>query len=30
LAFSAAHDGRELALVRFSPEAPSDAIRELF
>jgi Icc-related predicted phosphoesterase len=29
LAFSAAHDGPELALVRFSPEAPDDATREL-
>jgi len=28
-AFSAAHDGRELALVRFSPETPADAVREL-
>jgi len=28
-AFSAAHDGRELALVRFSPEDPENATREL-
>ena len=28
-AFSAAHDGEELALVRFSPEHPQDASREL-
>jgi Icc-related predicted phosphoesterase len=28
-AFSAAHDGRELALVRFSPEDPESAVRDL-
>ena len=28
-AFSGAHDGEELALVRFSPEHPQDASREL-
>ena len=28
-ALSAAHDGPELALVRFDPERPADAIREL-
>jgi Icc-related predicted phosphoesterase len=28
-AFSAAHDGPELALVRFDPERPEDATREL-
>ncbi len=28
-AFSAAHDGPELALVRFDPRAPEDATREL-
>jgi Icc-related predicted phosphoesterase len=28
-AFSAAHDGPEMALVRFSPEAPDSALREL-
>jgi len=27
--FSAAHDGPELALIRFSPEKPADATREL-
>ncbi len=27
--FSAAHDGEELALVRFDPENPADATREL-
>ncbi len=28
--FSAAHDGPELALVRFDPDKPEDAVRELF
>ena len=28
--FSAAHDGPELALVRFDPDKPQDAVRELF
>jgi len=28
--FSAAHDGPELALVRFDPGKPEDAVRELF
>jgi Icc-related predicted phosphoesterase len=28
--FSAAHDGPELALVRFDPDKPQDAARELF
>jgi hypothetical protein len=28
-AFSAAHDGPELALVRFDPEEPGAATREL-
>lgn len=28
-AFSAAHDGHELALIRFSPDAPENAVREL-
>jgi Icc-related predicted phosphoesterase len=30
LIFSAAHDGPELALVRFDPDKPQDAARELF
>jgi hypothetical protein len=28
-ALSAAHDGGELALVRFDPEKPGEAVREL-
>jgi hypothetical protein len=28
-AFTAAHDGPELALVRFDPKRPQDASREL-
>jgi Icc-related predicted phosphoesterase len=28
-AFTAAHDGPELALVRFDPQRPEDATREL-
>ncbi|MEW5923964.1 MAG: hypothetical protein AB1746_08260, partial [Candidatus Zixiibacteriota bacterium] len=28
-ALSAAHDGKELALIRFDPEAPEQATREL-
>ena len=28
-AFSAAHDGLELALIRFDPESPDTATREL-